>query len=822
MTTPAPRVTNEQLAKQLMECAILVKRGERTRLVSQTIQDLTEYLRPARRTEGQQAVAARPSKPAHNTFGILGKALNEVIHPSPQKTDASKKATSSKNAARIKADLEHGSAGKATWFGGHDEELEWCEEHFCLGCGCKEHKEQQRPEPTQTRSPATVSTPAQNPVFARKPPFQRPTNPRSPLVANGWIEQQRRSKMRTVWKEVLASLVEGRKPGEETTLWIQREIPSSSGKPELEALHQIPVKWLQEVTYQQYSADNKFTLKVYNLPDEFVFRCENSEEAAQNWVSTLQSLREISQKSNNKNQHRRRETAGSSQSVSFDEEKKVPEQSYPQRPSAPSVLQDNAVGGTRISVTELRAIAHGAGINTIGMERGELEAAVARLSNGATAQQEAEWRKHQQEDRRQNVDEEQSQIEHEEEIAKRRAAEEDAIRRREEEAARRRAEEEVIRQKASEEESARRRMAEEEAKRLKAVEEEAARRRAIEEEAIRRKAAEEEARRQAAEEEKVREAKEAEEHRRLIAEKVRASAEAERLKREEEERRRLEAERLRKEEEDHRRRIAEQQAAEQKRRQDEALRRQQQQWQQQQQSWQKQQAEEEQRRRMAEQHAAEERRRREEAYRQQQQQQQQQPSSQQWQRPQQAQWQHQQQQWQNQQMPRPQPQPSGFAGHPHQAPHHPPPPHSSPIDSKYAKMAHQTENGGRMTTQGIKHGILVEWALQPPQLQVLRPIEVLICSIHTVFPPKFGVRGHEYYSKWSSVCLSDVTDAGHHPDDEKLKKVVRKLRFFLHPDKLPKDLSTDQTFVCKLLWDITNDAWEEHKKKEEDLGWMRA
>ena len=49
--------------------------------------------------------------------------------------------------------------------------------------------------------------------------------------------------MRVVWKDVLASLVEGRKPGEETTLWIQREVINAiSGKAELEALHQIPIK----------------------------------------------------------------------------------------------------------------------------------------------------------------------------------------------------------------------------------------------------------------------------------------------------------------------------------------------------------------------------------------------------------------------------------------------------------------------------------------------------------------------------------------------------------------------------------------------------
>jgi hypothetical protein len=47
-----------------------------------------------------------------------------------------------------------------------------------------------------------------------KPAFQRPTNTKSTLIANGWVEQQRRSKFRVVWKHVLASLVEARRPGE--------------------------------------------------------------------------------------------------------------------------------------------------------------------------------------------------------------------------------------------------------------------------------------------------------------------------------------------------------------------------------------------------------------------------------------------------------------------------------------------------------------------------------------------------------------------------------------------------------------------------------
>jgi len=37
---------------------------------------------------------------------------------------------------------------------------------------------------------------------------------------------------------------------------------------------------------------------------------------------------------------------------------------------------------------------------------------------------------------------------------------------------------------------------------------------------------------------------------------------------------------------------------------------------------------------------------------------------------------------------------------------------------------------------------------------------------------------------------------------------MRKTKFFLHPDKLPKDLTGEQALLCKMLWDIIADAWE--------------
>ncbi|VEU44208.1 unnamed protein product [Pseudo-nitzschia multistriata] len=130
----------------------------------------------------------------------------------------------------------------------------------------------------------------------------------------------------------------------------------------------------------------------------------------------------------------------------------------------------------------------------------------------------------------------------------------------------------------------------------------------------------------------------------------------------------------------------------------------------------------------------------------------------------------------------------------------PPPPRPQPTN-------------GESTESTLKRSVLVTWGLQPPAMQVLKPVSQLICSIHTVFPPAFGMAAHEYFRGWKPVAASEV-------EEPKLKKTVRKIRFFLHPDKLPHDLTEEQQFLCKLLWDVINDAFEEHKKSKEDLDWM--
>jgi hypothetical protein len=146
------------------------------------------------------------------------------------------------------------------------------------------------------------------------------------------------------------------------------------------------------------------------------------------------------------------------------------------------------------------------------------------------------------------------------------------------------------------------------------------------------------------------------------------------------------------------------------------------------------------------------------------------------------------------------------------------PPKEQEPSSKYAKMAQEEDEEAdedlRVQSR-IKHELLLQWALDPPYFQTLRPIHVLMSMIHQALPPRFGIKPHEYFAKWKPLELTDVTDELNKPDENKVKKVVKKLRFFLHPDKLPRDLDKEQAFVCRILWDVVSDAEAEFVQKME-------
>ncbi len=156
---------------------------------------------------------------------------------------------------------------------------------------------------------------------------------------------------------------------------------------------------------------------------------------------------------------------------------------------------------------------------------------------------------------------------------------------------------------------------------------------------------------------------------------------------------------------------------------------------------------------------------------------------------------------------------------------------TSPLNQKYAKaMSNQKINSDDSANTDeaiamIKRNILIHWALVPPQYNMLRPIDQLLTNIQTVFPPFGNVARHEYFNKWKVVKREDLvlsSAMGGASDETKLKKAHRRLRVFLHPDRLPREFDAKQTFVCKMLWDVSNDAWEEFLKQKDDLDWVQS
>ncbi|KAL7552596.1 hypothetical protein ACHAWF_015832 [Thalassiosira exigua] len=759
----------------------------------------------------------------------------------------------------------------------------WCDACFTRGCACKSRRNQQnpnrdaaasgggekrpsegaagagggvkaaasrdspagQPQPQQTAPTAPTAQPSSTNVAANnavndpekpaKPCFQRPINPSSNLIANGWIDQQRRSKMRVVWKDVLASLVEGRRPGEETTLWIQRQVVNSQGKVTgLEALHQIPMKWLEDVNYVDLYGDHRFTLKVQNIAEEFYFRTRD-EGSAQSWVLTLRSARDASLEGANR-MGGGKATAPSAKGVgsqdtmddgslggqgSHDSGPPLaqagsdsggdsrPSSSGSQQKQQQSQPQQAQPTSTRMPISELRAIAHGAGYTTRGMERQDLERIAAYVRSGQFNAQKAGAAA--------GSSSEAGQARQQQEAAAREAAEK---REREQRAAAEKREQELAKKAREEEEEAR----------LEAMrrEREAAEKRRIEEQMASAKAAAEQRRRQQEELERQAEEikkKQEEERQRKIAELQAAERARQQQQQHQQAQAAAAAEKKKREEEEQRRRQQQQQQQQQQQARAPTSGgiptpptsggypqgfqppqwgqpQQQHQYQQWQQHQQKQQAHFQQQGFPGQQQQANPQHFNQNmppqwgAYQQQQQQHQQAHFQQQQQQQQQRAQHHQQQQQQ-----------PGTGAH---------------IPSKYEEKDSDEEQSA--ATLQIKRSILINWALQPPNLNALRPIDQLITTIHTAMPPAFGVTAHAYFAKFTPIKQGElvVSAAMGGPDETKLKKAVRKVRVFLHPDKLPRDLNSDQQFMARMLWDITSDSWEEFQKHKEELDWIRS
>ena len=103
--------------------------------------------------------------------------------------------------------------------------------------------------------------------------------------------------------------------------------------------------------------------------------------------------------------------------------------------------------------------------------------------------------------------------------------------------------------------------------------------------------------------------------------------------------------------------------------------------------------------------------------------------------------------------------------------------------------------------------VIQRWSHQPSDYKRYHSLQHLLVTVPDTFPPTNSkVECHEYFAKWKTLDSGAFDDVdGDDELNELLKRAVRKAKFFLHPDKLPKDLTDNQTLLFKTIWDVLQD-----------------
>jgi len=132
-------------------------------------------------------------------------------------------------------------------------------------------------------------------------------------------------------------------------------------------------------------------------------------------------------------------------------------------------------------------------------------------------------------------------------------------------------------------------------------------------------------------------------------------------------------------------------------------------------------------------------------------------------------------------------------------------PHHRPSDNvPTADTATDTAAGGADRSLSLLE-VLQKWSHKPPDYKRGHSLENILVSVPQTFPPTNEyVEPHEYFAKWKTFDREALNDCGDNKK-ELLKRAVRKAKFFLHPDKLPKDLTENQTLLFKSIWDVIQD-----------------
>lgn len=98
---------------------------------------------------------------------------------------------------------------------------------------------------------------------------------------------------------------------------------------------------------------------------------------------------------------------------------------------------------------------------------------------------------------------------------------------------------------------------------------------------------------------------------------------------------------------------------------------------------------------------------------------------------------------------------------------------------------------------------LQKWAYQPPAYQVLKPLTDMLTTVPDALPPiNPKVESHEYFLKWKEFSEEAFDEESGDELTAVLRKAMKKVKLFFHPDKLPADLTESQSKLFKAMWDF--------------------
>ena len=100
-----------------------------------------------------------------------------------------------------------------------------------------------------------------------------------------------------------------------------------------------------------------------------------------------------------------------------------------------------------------------------------------------------------------------------------------------------------------------------------------------------------------------------------------------------------------------------------------------------------------------------------------------------------------------------------------------------------------------------------QWSHKAPDYKKLKPLEELLVNVPDLFPPmnRF-VEWHEYYFKWKGFSEDAFREESGDELKELLRRASRKSKLFLHPDKLPGDLTENQDELFKTIWNVIQES----------------